>query len=59
MYEELEREIDIRTMPEIIQLLNKALNDNKIIEIKNESSTRQKVNIVVVQIDRKVLTRKK
>ena len=55
MYEE----IDIREMPEIIQLLNKALNEGKIIEIKNESSTKTKVNIVVVQIDRIVLTRKR
>lgn len=51
--------IDIREMPEIIEIVNKALNESKIIEIKNESSSKNKVNIVVVQIDRKVLTRKR
>lgn len=55
MYEK----IDIREMPEVIEILNRALNENKIIEIKNESCVKDRVNIVIVQIERKVLTRRK
>ena len=54
-----DNKIDIRDMPDIVDLLNRALNEGKIIEIKNESCNKDKVNIVIVQIDRKVLTRKK
>lgn len=49
-----EREvIDISKMPEVIDKVNKALNDNRIVEIKNEGYTTP--NVVVVCIDRKVL----
>lgn len=50
--------IDVRNMPEVIEILNRALNEGKIVEIKNESCVKTRVNIVIVQIDRKVLTRK-
>lgn len=45
--------IDISKMPDVIDKINKALNDNRIVEIKNEGYTSP--NIVVVCIDRKVL----
>ena len=45
--------IDITTMPDVIDKINKALNDNRIVEIKTEGYAIQ--NIVVVGIDRKVL----
>lgn len=49
--------IDISKMPEIIDIVNKALNDNRIVEIKNEGYAT--TNIVVVCVDRKVLTKSK
>lgn len=49
--------IDIKQMPEIIDIVNKALNDNRIVEIKNEGYNT--TNIVVVCVDRKVLTKSK
>lgn len=50
--------IDIREMPEIIDVINAMLNDNKIIEIKNESFKKNKPNITVVEINRVVRTKK-
>ena len=49
--------IDITQMPEILDVVNKALNDKRIVEIKNEGYN--DVNIVVVCVDRKVLTKSK
>ena len=45
--------IDISKMPDVIDKINKALNDNRIVEVKNEGYANP--NIVVVCIDRKVL----
>lgn len=50
--------IDIREMPEIIDTINNMLNDSKIIEIKNESFKKDKVNITVVEINRVLRTKK-
>lgn len=47
--------IDITKMPEVIDKINKALNDNRIVEVKNEGYGLP--NIVVVGIDRKVLVK--
>lgn len=49
--------IDIQKMPEIIDIVNKALNDKRIVEIKDEGLCTP--NIVVVCVDRKVLTKSK
>lgn len=50
--------IDIREMPEIVDIINAMLNDNKIIEIKNESFKKNKTNITVVEINRVLRTKK-
>ena len=50
--------INIREMPEIIEVINNMLNDNKIIEIKNESFKKDKINITVVEINRTLRTKK-
>ncbi len=50
--------IDIREMPEIIDIINIMLNDNKIIEIKNESFKKNKPNITIVEINRVLRTKK-
>lgn len=42
-------------MPEIVDIVNKALNDNRIVEVKNEGGS--DINIVVVCVDRKVLAK--
>ena len=41
--------LDVRTMPEVINLINKELSAGNIIEIKKERE-----NIAVIRIDRKV-----
>ena len=43
------RLLDVRTMPEVINLINKELSAGNIIEIKKERE-----NIAVIRIDRKV-----
>lgn len=50
--------IDIREMPDIIEIINTMLNDGKIIELKNESRKKDKPNIVAVEINRILRTKK-
>lgn len=49
------KQIDIKNYPEIVKIINDALNTGNVIEVKNESRT-EKPNIVVVEIKRKMLT---
>lgn len=51
--------IDIRNNDEVIKIINAALNDGKTVEIKNESRKPGVENIVVVEINRIVKTRRK
>jgi len=50
--------IDIRELPYVVDIINASLNDGKIIEIKNESRNKDKPNIVIVEINRILKTRK-
>ena len=50
--------IKIQDRPELIEIINNALSDGKIIEIKNESRKKDKENIVIVEINRIVRTKK-
>ena len=50
--------IDIRKLPDLIDIINLALTDGKIIELKNESRKADHPNIVAVEINRVVRTRK-
>lgn len=50
--------IDIKQMPEVVKIINAALNDGKTIEIKNESRRADSPNIVVVEINRIMKTKK-
>lgn len=50
--------IKIEDKPELIEIINNALSDGKIIEIKNESRKKDKENIVIVEINRIVRTKK-
>lgn len=51
--------IDIRKHPEIIEIINNALNQGEIIEVKNEARSSKRENIVVVRITRKLITEPK
>lgn len=51
--------IDIRNYPEVINIINAALNDKRVIEVKNETRRAEDVNIVVVALGREVLTKPK
>ena len=51
--------IDIRNYPEVINIINAALNDKRVIEVKNETRRDNDVNIVVVALGREVLTKPK
>lgn len=55
--------IDIRDHPEVIEIINNALTDGKILEVKNESWQKkvqtQEPNIVIVEINRIVRTKPK
>ena len=51
--------IDIRNHPDVIDIINKALNERRVIEVKNEARRDGAVNIVVVSLGREVLTKPK
>ena len=51
--------IDIRNYPEVINIINAALNDKRVIEVKNETRREGDVNIVVVALGREMLTKPK
>ena len=51
--------IDITSDKTIVNIINKALNDGKMLEITNLPRKDVPVNIRVVAIDRKALTEKK
>ena len=51
--------IDIRNYPEVVDIINAALNDKRVIEVKNETRSANEVNIVVVALGREVLTKPK
>lgn len=50
--------INIQDKPELLEIINNALSDGKIIELKNESRKKDKENIVIVEINRIVRTKK-
>lgn len=50
--------IDLRDEKEIIDIINSILNNGGVAEIKNESRT-STPNLVVVEIERKVKTKKR
>jgi len=50
--------IDIRELPEVVEIINSMLNDGKIIELKNESHKKDTVNVTVVEINRILRTKK-
>lgn len=50
--------VDIRNMPEVVEVINAILNNHGIAEIKNESR-KDDANIVVVEITRSVKTKRK
>lgn len=50
--------INIQDNPELLEIINNALSDGKIIELKNESWKKDKENIVIVEINRIVRTKK-
>lgn len=50
--------INIQNMPDVVNIINAALNDGKTVEIKNESRQKDRPNIVVVEINRIVKTKK-
>ena len=51
--------IDIRQHPDVIDIINAALNERRVIEVKNEARKEGVVNIVVVGLGREVLTKPK
>lgn len=51
--------IDIRNYPEVVDIINTALNEKRVIEVKNEARKEGVVNIVVVGLGREVLTKPK
>lgn len=51
--------IDIRDYPEVVDIINTALNEKRVIEVKNEARKEGVVNIVVVGLGREVLTKPK
>ena len=48
--------IDIRNYPDALNIINAALNERRVVEVKNEARKSGEVNIVIVGLDRKVLT---
>ena len=51
--------IDIRNYPEVINIINAALNEKRVVEVKNEARRDSEPNIVVVGLSRDVLTKPK
>lgn len=50
--------IRIQDRPDLLEIINTALSDGKIIELKNESRKKDVENIVIVEINRIVRTKK-
>lgn len=51
--------VDIRKDEPLCELINKALDDGKILEIRNLPRNGVPMNVCVVEIGRKVMTRRK